>query len=466
MSDVSDVSDTIDDETVITIPYAPRALQAEFHDAFAAQRPRASCLVCHRRFGKSVMTVNELIRGLMTSPHESPRFAFIAPYLKQAKDIAWDYVHRFTAPIPGVEYNESELRVDLPGDRRLRLYGADNPDSIQGIYLDGVVMDEYQLTSPRLFGQIVRPMLADRQGWVIFSGKPLGRNHFYDLYRAMESDPRRLTRLYRASETGILSNEELHDMRYGPPAMTTDEYAQELECSWEAAIQGAYYAREMEACRADGRIKPLTWEPPLPVDTYWDLGFSDATAIVFAQRVGREIHVLDYLEASGQGLAYYVRELNQRPYLYGHHYLPHDAGHAQQGLEGRTLADQAKALGLRPITVLGQTDVMAGINQARLIFPRCWFDSRKADRLVEVLAQYRCQWDDKKQSFRPEPLHDWASHGADAFRYMAVSLRDFSGPRSTAPRAASRIDFDPRRMERVTPRDPSKVDFSPFRGRW
>src|SRR3990167_2076376 len=165
--------------TSVTIPYAPRPLQLEFHDAFARQRPRASILVCHRRFGKSVMAVNQLLRSACECPHESPRFAFIAPYLKQAKDIAWDYMHKFAGVVPGVEFNESELRVDLPGDRRVRLYGADNPEAIQGIYLDGVVMDEYQLTAPWIFRRIVRPMLADRAGWAIFLGKPFGKNHFY-----------------------------------------------------------------------------------------------------------------------------------------------------------------------------------------------------------------------------------------------------------------------------------------------
>src|SRR5262245_29050472 len=217
------------------------------------------------------MTVNQLLRRAMENPVQSPRYAFIAPYLKQAKDIAWDYVHRYAGVIPGAVFNESELRVDLPGDRRIRLYGADNPDSIQGIYLDGCVMDEYQLTNPRLFGQIVRPMLADRQGWVIFAGKPLGHNHFYQLYEAMQGNPTRLTRLYRASETGILSEAELLDMRLGPPPMTDDEYAQELECSWEAAIRGAYYAKQIGEARKAGRITSVIYEPDLPVDTWWDL---------------------------------------------------------------------------------------------------------------------------------------------------------------------------------------------------
>ena len=373
------------------------------------------------------MTVNQLLRSAMECQLESPRFAFIAPYLKQAKDIAWDYVHRYAGVIPGATFNESELRVDLPGDRRIRLYGADNPDSIQGIYLDGVVMDEYQLTNPRLFGQIVRPMLADRLGWAIFAGKPLGHNHFFKLYRAMQESPTRITRLYRASETGILSDEELRDMRVGPPPMSEDEYLQELECSWEAAVHGAYYARQLEAIRGEGRVRTVPWQPALPVNTYWDLGFSDSTAIIFVQQSGKELHVIDYLEENGQELAYYATQLQRKPYLYGEHVLPHDGGHAELRTGKTTAAILRGLLGggerLR-IRVLPQGDVLPGIEAARQLLARCWFDAAKCQRLVDCLSLYRQGWDEKRQDFKDKPEHDEYSHGADAFRYFAVGFRE------------------------------------------
>lgn len=379
------------------------------------------------------MAVNHLLRECLTCALQAPRFAFIAPYLKQAKDIAWDYVKRFAGVIPGASFNESELRVDLPGDRRIRLYGADNPDSIQGIYLDGVVMDEYQLTTPRLFTQIIRPMLADRKGWVIFSGKPLGHNHFFDLYRKMQADDSRLVRLYRASETQILSAEELQDMRVGPPGMSEDEYQQELECSWEAAVQGAYYARQMEAIRQQGRIRTVPWQPAIPVNTYWDLGISDYTSIIFAQPAGREIHVIDYLQANGHELAYYAAEIQRKPYIYGEHVLPHDGGALELGT-GKTIADQLRGLlrgagvagGLDRIRVrvLPPGDVTPGIEASRRLLSRCWFDEAKCRQLIDALSLYRQGWDEKRQMFKDKPEHDDYSHGADAFRYMAVGMRD------------------------------------------
>lgn len=395
------------------------------------------------------MAVNQLLRECVECTLQAPRYAFIAPYLKQAKDIAWDYVKRFAGVIPGAQFNESELRVDLPGDRRLRLYGADNPDSIQGIYLDGVVMDEYQLTNPRLFTQIIRPMLADRKGWVIFSGKPLGHNHFHKLYRTMQADETRLVRLYRASETGILDAAELADMKAGPPGMSEDEYQQELECSWEAAVQGAYYARQMEAIRASARVRTVPWQPSIPVSTYWDLGISDYTSIIFAQSVGREIHVIDYLQANGHELAYYAAEIQRKPYLYGEHVLPHDGGALELGT-GKTIADQLRGLlrgagvagGVERIRVrvLPQGEVMPGIEAARRLLARCWFDAEKCQVLVDALSLYRQGWDEKRQMFKDKPEHDDYSHGADAFRYMAVGYRE-SGVGQ--PPLVVKRDFDP-----------------------
>lgn len=367
------------------------------------------------------MCVNELLRSAMQSAHEAPRFAYIAPYLKQAKDIAWDYVHKYAGVIPGAVFNESELRVDV-GPRRLRLYGADNPDSIQGIYLDGVVLDEYQLIPPRLFGQIVRPMLADRKGWVCFAGKPLGHNHLYKLYHTMHADPTRLTRLYRASETGVLSDEELRDMRVGPPPMSDDEYAQELECSWEAAIPGAFYSRELERARADGRIRVVPWEPLAAVDTWWDLGFSDTTAILFTQMVGREVHVLDYLEDDHKDFSFYATALQRREYRYGEHVLPHDA--ASEMLGTRAMVSLFKDLHVPGhVRVLPVSDVAPGIEAAKRLFARCWFDETKCALLLEALASYHSEYDPKVETFKLKPKHDWASHGADAFRYLAVGHR-------------------------------------------
>ena len=249
-------------EILIELPYRPRALQQVLH----RRMRRFNVIVCHRRFGKSVLGVNHLIRAAARSPHPRPRFAYLAPYYKQAKSVAWDYLKHFTQAIPGVRQNESELRVDLPNGARLSLLGADNPDALRGIYLDGVVLDEFGQMAPRVFSEIVRPALADREGFAIFIGTPKGRNGFYQLYERAKADRRWFTALYKASETGILSAEELADAR---EMMTADEYAQEFECSFQAAVAGAYYAALVEQAEEQGRIGNVPWDPRLPVHTAW-----------------------------------------------------------------------------------------------------------------------------------------------------------------------------------------------------
>ncbi len=397
---------------------------------------RFNVIVCHRRFGKSVLGVNHLIRAAARTAHPRPRFAYLAPYYKQAKSVAWDYLKHFTQPIPGVRQNESELRVDLPNGARLSLLGADNPDALRGIYLDGVVLDEFGQMAPRVFSEIVRPALADREGFAIFIGTPKGRNGFYQLYERAKSDRRWFTALYKASETGILSADELADAR---AVMTPDEYAQEFECSFQAAVAGAYYAALVEQAEEQGRIGNVPWDPRLPVHTAWDLGIDDATAIWFCQQQGPEIRLVDYYESSGVGLDHYARVLQEKRYVYGDHILPQDAQVRELGT-GRSRIETLASLGIaaRPGRGFAVED---GINAVRLMLPRCWFDGTRCARGLDALRQYRRDFDEKLQSFRARPVHDWASHAADAFRYLAVGLRE----RSAMPyeRGPVITDYDP-----------------------
>jgi phage terminase large subunit len=400
------------------------------------------------------MAINHQLREASAHALPDGRFGYIAPSYKEAKRIAWDYWHRFAEPIPGVAFNEVELRVDLPTGAKVFLLGAEDPDSLRGPYWDGMVFDEYAHVHPRAWPEIVRPALTSRQGWALFLGTPFGRNQFYTLYERARQSPEFLTRCYRASETGVLPTEELTLAR---AEMTPEQYAQEFECSFDSAIIGAYYARELEVARAAQHIRAVPWEPAIPVETWWDLGFSDATAVIFGQRMGRELHVIDYLEGHHAGLEWYAREVLRKPYLYGKHWFPHDAGHGVQHSAGQTLAQQASLLGLKPQEILGPTDVLDGINQARLMFPRVWFDQEKCQRLLDALAAYRADWDESKQASRPTPRHDWASHGADAFRYLAVSLRDIRGPMRTTPRQPATVAFSPFTYDR--PKSRAKTAF-------
>ena len=403
--------------TRVSTGYRPRRHQDEVHRA----RRRFSVVVCHRRFGKTVMAINELIHEALLCPRERPRFAYIAPLYRQAKAAAWDYLKAYTAAIPGREVHESELRVTLPGDRQVRLYGADNPDALRGIYLDGVVLDEFAQMSPRAWSEVIRPVLADRKGWALFIGTPMGHNAFWDIYEfARTTDqPDWWAASYRAAETGVIDADELAAAR---ATMGEDEYAQEFECSFEAAIKGAYYGREMAAAEAEGRVTALPCDPAAPVWTAWDIGIGDATAIWFVQLIGSRIHVVDYLEASGEGLAFYAKAVKERAYVYAGHYVPHDAAAKEWG-SGRTREEMARSLGLR-FEIVANVAIDDGINAVRAILPRCVFDRAKCGQGLEALKQYRKDFDERLMTFRDRPRHDWASHGADAFRYLALGIRD------------------------------------------
>jgi len=405
----------------VVIPYAPRKAFLPFHE----RKQRWAVMVAHRRAGKTVACVNDLIRAALTEGKQDARYAYIAPQFNQAKDVAWMYLKRFCGVIPGAEFNESELRVDLPNGSRVRLYGADNPDRLRGIYLDGVVLDEYADMRPSVWGEIVRPLLTDRQGWAVFIGTPKGRNAFWSVWDQAASNDRWFRLMLRASETGILPADELSDAQGD---MTPEQYAQEFECSFEAAILGAYYARELRDAETDGRICSVPVERSSLVHVAWDLGVGDSTALVFCQVVGREWRIVDYYEANGVGLDHYVQVLNSRGYTYGDQILPHDVGVRELGT-GRSRLEVLDSLGVRNVKVLPATSVDDGINAVRMTLPKCWFDATRCRDLLEALRQYRTEYDDRLKRFKPRPLHDWTSHAADAFRYLCVGLDEYTPPK-------------------------------------
>lgn len=392
--------------------------QDALHDAMR----RFNVLVAHRRFGKTVFCINELIDGAGKCELPQPRFAYIAPFFTQAKDVAWSYLKHFTAPVPGVEYNESELRVDFPGGPRIRLYGADNADRLRGLYFDGVVMDEYAQMHPKVWSEVIRPALVDRGGWAIFIGTPMGRNAFADLYDEARSgqDPDWAAFMLKASETGIVPPSEL---AAAARTMSPDQYAQEFECSFDAAVPGAYYAALITQLEQLNRLKQIPWEPQLPVHTGWDLGMGDQTVIWFAQVVHGEPRLIDCYAASGVGLDHYVAQLraeHRSQWVYGQHFFPHDLAVKELG-SGMSRIDTMRSFGLNP-TVLPQASIDDGISQVRFLMRKMWINSERCADGVKAIRQYRSEWDDKRQVLKPAPLHDWTSDYADALRYLCVGL--------------------------------------------
>ena len=401
----------------VEIPYTPRGQFRDFHN----RDKRWSCIVAHRRAGKTVACINELIKAALTCPKPDPRFAYLAPFYTQAKDVAWNYLKKFSAVIPGAETNESELRVDFPNGGRVRLYGADNYDRMRGLYLDGVVLDEPADMDPRAWPEVIRPALSDRQGWATFIGTPKGRNAFWDVWELAGSDPSWFRVMLRASETGLVAEGELDDAR---KMMTPEQYEQEYECSFDAAIMGAYYGKDIADAERQGRLCDVPVDPALRVNTAWDLGKNDSTAIWFFQIAPNGIRVVDHYEKSGFDLDHYAAELRARGYMYGTHYLPHDARAQILGMK-RTRVEQLQDL-LRgdDFKVVSQHSVEDGINAGRMTLKSAWFDAQKCKFGLEALRQYRTEYDEKTKAFKKTPKHDWTSHTADGWRYLAMSWKE------------------------------------------
>ena len=423
----------------VKIPYKPRPLQKDMHK----ELKRWNVLVMHRRFGKTVWAVNQLIKTTLTCPLPRPRTAFVAPTFAQAKRIAWDYVKFYAGVIPGVQFNETELRADFPNGGRIMLLSAENPDALRGIYLDECVFDEFGMQNPRVWGEVVRPALSDRQGSACFLGTPAGHNHFFDLLETAkgqlaEGSSDWYYKICKASETGIVRPEELEAAQ---AQMTPEQYEQEYECSFTAAIIGAYYGKLLADADDNGRVTRVPYDPAYPVHTAWDLGINDSTAIWFAQVFrGGAVNVIDYYESSGVGLDHYADILSKKDYTYGDHLAPHDIEVRELG-SGKSRWETAYTLGIK-FRVIPKMKVADGINAARMLIPKCYFDRDNCGEGLEMLRQYRQEWDEKRKSFRDHPRHDYTSHAADAFRYLAVGLENREVMRKP-PQQTAQMDYNP-----------------------
>jgi hypothetical protein len=409
----------------IELDYKPRDVFEDFHN----REQRWAVIVAHRRCGKTVACINDLIYRALIENKENGRYFYLSPYLAQSKSIAWDYLVRYSQPVLA-KSNQSELWVELINGSRIRLFGADNENALRGNYCDGIVLDEYADIRPRVWGEIIRPLLADRNGmgghktWAVFIGTPKGHNAFYDVYHNATKDSDWYVKILRASQTGLLEKSELAD---AAKMMTQDQYLQEFECDFESAILGAFYGKEMRQLTDQGRITDVEYDPMFPVHTAWDLGYSDDTAIWWFQVVHGEIRMLDYHSSNGQPVAFYAgiiasRE-KERGYVYGTHYLPHDA-RAKTLASNKSIIEQlSDKIALKSLKIVPSLSLQDGIQATRLALTRAWFDHKCEDG-IECLRQYQREYDEDKKVFRDKPRHDWTSHGADAFRMLSIAWKD------------------------------------------
>jgi len=394
--------------------YRPREPQKEIHNA--VKHHRFSVVVAHRRMGKTVSACMQLINSALLCDKPNPRLGYIAPTYSQAKRVAWQYIVDYTRPL-GAKPNIAELRVDFLDGRRISLYGADNPDSLRGIYLDGVVIDEIADVNPSLFSEVIRPALADRLGWCMFIGTPKGTNHFKTLRdRANQGLDNWKLLEFKASQTHLLDKSELESALR---EMGEEKYMQEFECSFHAPVEGAYYGKQINQLELLNRFVDIQYDDLARTFTAWDLGVGDSTAIWVAQLVNKEIRLIDFMEDHGQGLGHYVSWLRERGYENATHLLPHDVEVRELGT-GRSRKEMLQDAGLS-IQVVSKLSIDDGIQAVRRMLPRCWFDPKTRDGL-NALRNYRRDYNEKRDVFFDRPLHDWSSHASDAFRYLAVGI--------------------------------------------
>jgi phage terminase large subunit len=402
----------------IDLPYNPRRAFLPFHD----RTKRWACLVAHRRAGKTVAAVNDIIRAAVMYTAPNGLFGYVAPYQNQARRIAWDYFKFYAAPLIS-DANEQMMTLTLLNGAKVSLFGADNADAMRGLGFSGIYLDEYGDFKPSVFGNVIRPALSDKQGWAVFAGTPKGKNQFWDIYETARRIPDEwfLLRL-PASTSGLLPVSELNAAR---AQLSEDQYLQEYECSFEAAILGAFYGKEMREAQEQGRIGRVRWDENLKVYTAWDLGYKDDTAIWFYQVLRGEVRVIDFHSVSGASIEQIADTVKVKPYRYAKHYLPHDARAKTLAAAGKSIIEQLAAhLGFANLAVVPELSVQDGIQAVRQVLPRCWFNEDGCRDGIEALRQYQREYDEDKKAFRQAPRHDWASHPADAFRMLALAYRE------------------------------------------
>jgi hypothetical protein len=411
----------------IELPYnfKPRKYQEPFFKYMNGRGKRA-VLVHHRRAGKDICSWNFMIYSAF---ERVGIYYYIFPTYSQGKKVLWDgmtkegfkFINYIPKELIEGKPNSTEMKIKLTNGSLIQVIGSDNYDSIMGTNPTGCVFSEYSLQDPNAW-QFVRPILdANPDSWAIFVFTPRGANHAKDLYDMAKKDHNWFCQTLTVEDTGVVSQEIIEKAR--AEGMSEDMIQQEYFCSFNQGIVGAYYVKYLKEARDDRRIGHVPYDTQLRVNTAWDLGINDSTAIVFFQLHGKEIRIIDYYENSGEGLPHYAKVIFDKPYIYDTHYAPHDIA-ARDLSHGLSRHQVAANLGLN-FTILKTLKLgkMEAIEGVRGRFNRFWIDETKCERLIKCLENYRKVWNEKMQIFYEQPLHNWASHGADAVSYMCFAIK-------------------------------------------
>ena len=417
----------------ISIPYGwePRNYQRPLWNALIKGGYKRAAYVWHRRAGKDLFGLNYLIREAIVNT--AGTYWHVFPTYKQGRKAIWNETdlsgRKYLDYIPKnliTRMNNQEMTIELENGSIYQIVGSDRVDELRGAGIKGAIFSEYSEQRPTSWATI-RPMIMASNGWAIFNFTPKGQNHAYNLYNMAKDDKTWYTEIVTVDETmgQVYSKESLEQAKKEDLAegKTLDFINQEYYCSFYNAIEGAYYSAQIKAAEDENRIANIPWETDVPVDTWWDLGFADETAIWFTQTVGREIRVIDYIEDNGKGMNEYIKLLKEKPYIYGSHNVPHDIKSTEYS-DGISRYEKACDMGFE-LEIVPKLEVQDGINQVRSIFNKCYFDKTKCHKGLMALRNYKRKWDEIRGCFKEKPHHDWASNGADAFRYFAVGINAY-----------------------------------------
>lgn len=419
---------------VYEIDYVPRPYQMAFEQAMDSGKKRA-CLVWARRHGKDFACWNYL---LMKALEKRGTYFYVFPEYSHGKKVIWQGITEsgssYLEQIPPdliQSKTETDMRILLKNGSDIQILGSANPDAIRGTNPIGVILSEYAYQNPAIWTHILDPILTKNGGWAVFQSTPNGRNHFFDMCEYAQKNPKEwyFSKVTNA-ETGFVSSEEI--ARKKAQGMTEELIRQEYYCDFLSGVQGSYYGRLLQVAMEENRIGPVPYDQNLLVYTAWDIGISDATAIVFFQRRGNQILVIDHYENVGYPVRHYAEHLKGLPYSYGQHFMPHDS-RARSAQTGQSYLMAARELGLDVTPIENRVSLMDGIELVRGILPRMYFDSVKCDYLLRCLQQYHADYDDNARVFRNVPKHDWSSHSADAMRMLCLSLETASVGSSMSP---------------------------------
>lgn len=402
--------------------FSPRNYQLPIVDALENKGYRRILVIMPRRSGKDIVCWNLIIRAAI---RRVAVYFYVFPTYAQAKKVIWDSITnsgmKFLDFIPKElieSMNAQEMKVRLKNGSIIQLVGSDNVDTLVGSNPYGIVFSEYALQDPRAY-QYLRPILLANDGWAIFESTPRGKNHMWELYNIAKESDNWFVYKVGLDETQHIPYEEIEKER-AEGLISEDLIQQEYYCSFEMGVEGSYYLKYLDKMRVSGQIGLVPWESGFKVHTVWDLGVRDDTCIVWFQTIGATVRVIDCYSKSKEGLEHYVKIINSKPYNYGKHIAPHDIAVKEWG-SGMTRIEKAKQLGINFITA-SNISVEDGIEAVRSAFSKIWIDEVKCKDLIKALENYRQEYDVKRRVYKGQPLHDWASHYADCFRYLCISL--------------------------------------------